>query len=69
MLQWTLSQKVGTLGSCGQLVAGTSAKIVKPDGSLAGVGESGELWVKGGQVVLGYYRNAAAYVSISSTPR
>ncbi|KZT65405.1 acetyl-CoA synthetase-like protein [Daedalea quercina L-15889] len=54
---WPLSQKVGTPGSGGQLIAGTTVKIVKPDGSLAGVDEPGELWVKGGQVALGYYRN------------
>ena len=36
---------------------------MKRDGSLAVIGDPGELWVKGGQVVLGYYRNAAACVS------
>ncbi|KZT65757.1 acetyl-CoA synthetase-like protein [Daedalea quercina L-15889] len=61
---WPLSQKVGTFGSSGQLVAGTTVKIVKPDGSLAGVGEPGELWVKGAQVVLGYYGNPEAYVRV-----
>lgn len=60
MLQWPLSSKVGTPGSAGQLVSGTIAKVVKPDGTLAGVGEPGELWVQGGQITLGYYRNERA---------
>ncbi|TFY59370.1 hypothetical protein EVJ58_g5824 [Rhodofomes roseus] len=55
-----VSQKVGTPGSAGQLVPGTIAKVVKPDGSLAGVGESGELLIQGGQITLGYYGNEAA---------
>ncbi|KAF8891414.1 phenylacetyl-CoA ligase [Infundibulicybe gibba] len=55
-----ITQKVGTLGSGGQLVSGTTVKVVKTDGSLAKVGESGELYVQGGQVALGYYQNEAA---------
>ncbi|KAI3604957.1 phenylacetyl-ligase [Moniliophthora roreri] len=55
-----LSQKVGTLGSGGQLLPGVVAKVVKQDGSLAGVGEVGELYVQGGQVALGYYGNERA---------
>ncbi|KAJ4466291.1 phenylacetyl-CoA ligase [Lentinula aciculospora] len=52
-----LSQKVGTLGSAGHFVSGTMAKIVTADGKLAAYGEAGELFVKGGQVSLGYYNN------------
>ncbi|KAL0064552.1 hypothetical protein AAF712_008497 [Marasmius tenuissimus] len=48
------------LGSGGQFLPGTAAKVVKPDGSLAEVGEVGELFVKGGQVALGYYGNEKA---------
>ncbi|KAK1220334.1 hypothetical protein PQX77_016905 [Marasmius sp. AFHP31] len=55
-----LSQKVGTLGSGGQFLPGTAAKVVKPDGSIADIGEVGELFVKGGQVALGYYGNEKA---------
>ena len=53
-------QKAGTLGSGGQLLSGTTAKVVKPDGTLAKVGEPGELYVHGGQVTLGYYQNPTA---------
>ncbi|KAM6501710.1 phenylacetyl-CoA ligase [Amanita muscaria] len=55
-----VNQKVGTLGSGGQLLSGTTAKVVKPDGTLAKVGEPGELYVHGGQVTLGYYQNPTA---------
>ena len=55
-----LSQRVATPGSAGQLVSGTIAKIVKPDGSLAGPGEPGELYLKGGQMMVGYYGNEQA---------
>ncbi|KAI0711319.1 phenylacetyl-CoA ligase [Earliella scabrosa] len=55
-----VTQKVGTLGSGGQLVSGTVAKVVKADGTLARVGEPGELFIQGPQVALGYYRNAEA---------
>ncbi|EIW53297.1 phenylacetyl-CoA ligase [Trametes versicolor FP-101664 SS1] len=57
---YPITQKVGTLGSAGQLVPGITAKVVKPDGSLAGVGEPGELLLKGPQIALGYYHNEQA---------
>lgn len=41
-----LSQKVGTLGSIGQLISGVRARVVKEDGTLARAGEPGELVVK-----------------------
>ena len=56
-----MSQRIGTLGSCGQILPGTMAKLVKPDGSLAGPDEPGELWAKGDQIALGYYNNVEAY--------
>ncbi|KAJ7220536.1 phenylacetyl-CoA ligase [Mycena pura] len=55
-----LTQKIGTLGSGGQLLPGTFAKVVKPDGTSAKELEAGELYVKGGQVALGYYGNEQA---------
>jgi long-subunit acyl-CoA synthetase (AMP-forming) len=59
-----LTQKIGTLGSGGQLLPGTFGKVVKPDGTLAKEMEAGELYVKGGQVALGYYGNEQAYVDV-----
>lgn len=56
----TLSQKVGTLGSAGQLLSGVRARIVKPDGTLAGVGEPGELMVTGPSMALRYSNNEKA---------
>jgi len=53
-------QKVGTLGSAGQLIAGTIAKVVKEDGTLAGYNEEGELHVKGPQMALRYANDAKA---------
>ncbi|KAJ7478654.1 phenylacetyl-CoA ligase [Mycena galericulata] len=44
-----LSPKVGILGSAGKLVPGTIAKVVKDDGTLASIGERGELYVQGPQ--------------------
>ncbi|PIL26715.1 transporter [Ganoderma sinense ZZ0214-1] len=58
--QFPVSMKVSDPGSVGQLAPGTSAQVVKADGTLAGVGECGELLVHGPQIVLGYYRNPKA---------
>lgn len=59
-----VSQRIGTLGSAGQLMPGTVARIVKSDGSLAGYDEEGELQVKGPQMALGYFKNERASVSL-----
>ncbi|KAJ7593733.1 phenylacetyl-CoA ligase [Mycena floridula] len=55
-----VTQRVGTLGSAGQLLSGSVAKVVKSDGTLAKAGERGELYLRGGQVALGYYDNVEA---------
>ncbi|KAJ7496723.1 phenylacetyl-CoA ligase [Mycena latifolia] len=55
-----LSPKIGVLGSAGKLFPGTTAKVVKTDGTLASAGERGELYIQGPQVALGYYKNTAA---------
>lgn len=55
-----LSQKVGTLGSAGQLLSGVRARVIKPDGTLAGVGEPGELVVTGPSMALRYSNNEKA---------
>nr|VWO94822.1 Acyl-CoA ligase AFT1-1 (EC (AF-toxin biosynthesis protein 1-1) [Ganoderma boninense] len=47
-------------GSTGVLLSGMEARIVKEDGTLAGPNEPGELWLKGQNVVSGYWRNEKA---------
>lgn len=46
--------------SGGAIVASTEVKIIKPDGTEAGVGESGEVLARGPQVVMGYLNNEKA---------
>jgi fatty-acyl-CoA synthase len=47
-------------GSSGKPVLHTEVRIVKPDGTEAGVGELGELWVKGPNVTPGYWKRPDA---------
>ncbi|KAG1882793.1 hypothetical protein F4604DRAFT_1678286 [Suillus subluteus] len=47
-------------GSAGILVSGVEARVVRPDGSLAGPNEPGELLVRGGSAALGYKGNDKA---------
>ncbi|KAG0708433.1 hypothetical protein DFH29DRAFT_870962 [Suillus ampliporus] len=47
-------------GSAGILVPGVEARIIRPDGSLAGPNEPGELHVRGGAAALGYKGNDKA---------
>ncbi|KII86637.1 hypothetical protein PLICRDRAFT_177391 [Plicaturopsis crispa FD-325 SS-3] len=55
-----VSKKHATVGSAGQIIPGTVVRVVKPDGSLAGVDEPGELVVRGPSMALGYANNAEA---------
>ncbi|KAH9065666.1 amp dependent CoA ligase [Lactarius vividus] len=55
-----LSQKVSTFGSAGQLISGTRVRVVKADGTLAKVGEPGELVVTGPSMALRYLNNGKA---------
>ncbi len=55
-----LSQKVGTPGSGGRLVSGVRARVVKADGTLAGVGEPGELMVTAPFIALRYMNDKKA---------
>lgn len=55
-----LSQKIGTLGSAGQLISGVRARVIKVDGTLAGVGEPGELIVSCPSMALRYSNNVMA---------
>lgn len=47
-------------GSIGILLSGIHARILRPDGSLAGPNEAGELYVRGAAMVLGYKGNIKA---------
>ena len=44
----------------GRVCGSTTIKIVKEDGSEGGVGEAGEIWARGPQVVMGYLGNEKA---------
>ncbi|CAB3756100.1 Long-chain-fatty-acid--CoA ligase [Paraburkholderia solisilvae] len=45
--------------SVGPPIPGIEVRFVSPDGADVARGEVGELWVRGPNVMLGYYRNAA----------
>jgi len=45
----------GVPGSAGRLITNCIARVVKPDGSLGGVGEEGELVIKSPATPLNYY--------------
>ncbi|MDH3753374.1 MAG: AMP-binding protein [Acidimicrobiia bacterium] len=47
-------------GSVGQLLPSTEARIVDDAGDDVSLGERGELWIRGPQVMKGYLENAAA---------
>jgi 4-coumarate--CoA ligase len=49
--------------SGGAIVASTEIKILKPDGTLGGLDEEGEILARGPQIVMGYLSNPAATTS------
>jgi len=55
-----IEQKICTPGSGGRLVPGVIARVLKPDGSLAGFNEPGHLIVKGPANALRYLNNEKA---------
>lgn len=54
------TERIAAPGSGGVLIPGIVARVVKPDGSLAKEGESGELVVTGPSMAMGYYKNPEA---------
>ena len=46
--------------SVGILSSGVQARIIREDGTEGGVGEPGELWVKGDGVCQGYFNDEEA---------
>jgi 4-coumarate--CoA ligase len=46
--------------SGGAIVASTEVKILRPDGTFAGLNEDGEILARGPQIVMGYLNNASA---------
>ncbi|MFH1345984.1 MAG: long-chain fatty acid--CoA ligase, partial [Pseudomonadota bacterium] len=53
-------EAVRKAGSSGKPVLHTEVRIVRPDGTDAGVGELGELWVKGPNITPGYWNRPDA---------
>lgn len=51
-------------GSIGVPVPNTDVKIIKDDGNEAAIGEAGELWVKGEQVMSGYWQRPEATAEV-----
>lgn len=49
-----------TPGSVGLLMAGMEARIIREDGTEGGIGEVGELWVRGDSVFSGYFNDKQA---------
>lgn len=57
----TLDGKARTIiGSTGLLLPGLEARTVREDGTEADVNEPGELWLRGGNIALGYWNNDSA---------
>mmetsp|Transcript_72898 Transcript_72898/g.158223 ORF Transcript_72898/g.158223 Transcript_72898/m.158223 type:complete len:366 (-) Transcript_72898:152-1249(-) len=50
----------GVPGSSGITIPNTMCRIVDPEGTDLGVDQTGELWVKGPQVMMGYLNNPEA---------
>lgn len=58
--QSTIMKRGVKNGGIGFLLSNTEGKIVDPQGKALGTKESGELYIRGPQVMKGYYRNEAA---------
>jgi acyl-CoA synthetase (AMP-forming)/AMP-acid ligase II len=53
-------EKLKRLGSVGRLCMGSELKIVGDDGNEVGVGEPGEIWIRGDACMKEYWRNPEA---------
>jgi long-chain acyl-CoA synthetase len=53
-------------GSIGVPAPSTDVKLVNDDGETVAQGEAGELWVKGPQVMMGYYNRPEATAEVMS---
>lgn len=58
--QFPVTQRIGTLGSAGQLLPGCVARVVKADGSLADYDEEGELHIASPNLALRYTNDEKA---------
>jgi 4-coumarate--CoA ligase len=47
-------------GSIGVAISNTECRVVDPDGNDLGVGDDGEIWIRGPQVMKGYLNNPGA---------
>ncbi|PAV64866.1 hypothetical protein WR25_07431 [Diploscapter pachys] len=60
MTEFSVAAHIATaespIGSCGVLMPNTEMKVVKDDGTLCGPNEEGECWIRGPQVMSGYWR-------------
>ncbi|MGW1738136.1 class I adenylate-forming enzyme family protein [Nocardia sp. NPDC001965] len=54
--------KAGSIGRCG--MPGVDLRVVRPDGSDAGPGETGEIWLAGDTRMVGYLNDAAATAEV-----
>ncbi|MGH8026815.1 MAG: class I adenylate-forming enzyme family protein [Pseudoxanthomonas sp.] len=64
-ISWLPPEKLDEkLGSVGIPVQGLQWKILREDGSPADAGDSGEVWVRGPNVMQGYWENAAATAGV-----
>ncbi|ESK95807.1 phenylacetyl- ligase [Moniliophthora roreri MCA 2997] len=57
---WPIEKQRGASGCAGRLMPGVKMRIMKPDGTLAGFNEPGELVVYSPSNALGYYNNPEA---------
>lgn len=55
------------IGSVGRAQILSQSKIVRADGSEAGAGETGELWVKGPAITPGYWNNPEATAEVMTS--